>query len=427
MSLNWSTVKSLAIPVGGTARDVKRVSIGGAVVWEKPSPLPYDAEVEYLESTGTQWIDTGVVYQNNYDIDCNFACSATGSASRFVFGVYGNGLNRQVAANTISNWHTASANLYLYKGSLHTGVANNAVNNIRLRGMQWNYNGTDYDSPWTFDASEGKTMYLFAANNLGTASYFFTGRIYSFKIWDANGTLVRDFIPVRKGTVGYLYDRVSGRLSGNAGTGAFGYGQDVVHVEYLESHGTEWIDTGLLMGINNYLAGVDAEIDASFSSTPNVGQAIFKNKTCYFFLGVNASGKYYSGMRKEYAASNISNDGARHTFNLSSATNSFSIDGNVVTQHSDQNPTADWPSNILLFAVSNQFDSPSYYASMRCYGCDFRYSNSPVRKFAPVRVGTDATSWEGAMMDTLTRRIYRNAGTGAFTYGADLPYPIGGN
>lgn len=24
----------------------------------------------------------------------------------------------------------------------------------------------------------------------------------------------------------------------------------------------------------------------------------------------------------------------------------------------------------------------------------------------------------------LTRRVYRNAGTGAFTYGNDLPYPI---
>lgn len=35
MSLNWTNVKSLAIPVGGTARDVKRVSIGGVTVWEK--------------------------------------------------------------------------------------------------------------------------------------------------------------------------------------------------------------------------------------------------------------------------------------------------------------------------------------------------------------------------------------------------------
>lgn len=45
--------------------------------------------------------------------------------------------------------------------------------------------------------------------------------------------------------------------------------------------------------------------------------------------------------------------------------------------------------------------------------------DSLVRKFRPVRVGT-----EGALIDTLTRRIYRNAGTGAFTYGNDLKYPI---
>lgn len=417
-------------PVMVTPLELPSKKDGGAALEFKPSNVgvlmmvknrDYDAEVEYLESTGTQWIDTGVVYQNNYNIDCNFACSVTGTASRFIFGVYGSGFNRQVAASTYSNWSTASAGLYLYKGSLHTGVANNAVNNVRLRGMQWNYNGTDYDSPWTFNATEGLTMYLFAGNYVGTASYFFTGRIYSFKIWDANGVLVRDYIPVRVGTVGYLYDRVSGQLYGNAGTGAFIVGPDIVPVEYIESHGTEYIDTGLLMNINNYQAGVDAEIDASFSSMPYVGQAIFKNKTCYFFLGVNASGKYYSGMRKEYAASNISNDGARHTFNLSSATNQFSIDGIVVTHHSDQNPTVDEPSNILLFAVSNPSTSPSYYASMRCYGCVFKYSNSPVRKFTPVRVGT-----EGAMMDTLTRSIYRNAGSGSFSYGSDLPYPIGG-
>ena len=47
-------------------------------------------------------------------------------------------------------------------------------------------------------------------------------------------------------------------------------------------------------------------------------------------------------------------------------------------------------------------------------------NSDPLRKFAPVRVGSGST-WEGAMMDTLTRRIYRNAGTGAFSYGNDLP------
>ena len=38
----------------------------------------------------------------------------------------------------------------------------------------------------------------------------------------------RNLIPVRKGTVGYLYDKVSGQLFGNANsTGAFTLGPDV--------------------------------------------------------------------------------------------------------------------------------------------------------------------------------------------------------
>ena len=54
-------------------------------------------------------------------------------------------------------------------------------------------------------------------------------QIYGCKLW--NGiTLVRDFIPVRVGSgssaVGYLYDRVSGELFGNAGTGEFLIGPD---------------------------------------------------------------------------------------------------------------------------------------------------------------------------------------------------------
>ena len=50
-------------------------------------------------------------------------------------------------------------------------------------------------------------------------------RIYSWSVREGNA-LVRDFIPVRKGTVGYLYDRVSGKLFGNAGTGDFVVGLD---------------------------------------------------------------------------------------------------------------------------------------------------------------------------------------------------------
>jgi hypothetical protein len=46
-------------------------------------------------------------------------------------------------------------------------------------------------------------------------------------MWDADDNLMADFIPVRVGDVGYMYDRVSGQLFGNAGTGEFVLGTDL--------------------------------------------------------------------------------------------------------------------------------------------------------------------------------------------------------
>ena len=43
-----------------------------------------------------------------------------------------------------------------------------------------------------------------------------------------NGSeLVRDMISVRVGTTGYMYDKVSGELFGNVGSGSFGLGNDI--------------------------------------------------------------------------------------------------------------------------------------------------------------------------------------------------------
>jgi hypothetical protein len=42
-----------------------------------------------------------------------------------------------------------------------------------------------------------------------------------------NGVCVFDAIPVRVGNVGYMYDKISGQLFGNAGTGDFILGNDI--------------------------------------------------------------------------------------------------------------------------------------------------------------------------------------------------------
>ena len=58
--------------------------------------------------------------------------------------------------------------------------------------------------------------------------------LYYMKIGDL------DLIPVRKGNIGYLYDKVSGKLFANQGTGTFTLGPDKYdsEVQYIESTGT---------------------------------------------------------------------------------------------------------------------------------------------------------------------------------------------
>ena len=242
------------------------------------------------------------------------------------------------------------------------------------------------------------------------------------QVYDASGGLLLDFIPVRVGTVGYLYDRVSGKLFGNAGTGDFVLGPDIVPVEYIESHGTEWIDTGITADGNTV-----AEFAFAMTNTANAYATIFgarsgwKDRGFVLFRDTSTSGCAsfsvgVQGLTSTYSlrttAWHTVRIGRRWTFD------DYSGDfGNVGTFTT--------PTTLKLFGCHwTGGAGVQSAASMQCNYLRIYPDGTIARSFRPVRVGTDATSWEGAMMDVLTRRIYRNAGTGAFTYGNDLKYPI---
>jgi hypothetical protein len=59
------------------------------------------------------------------------------------------------------------------------------------------------------------------AYGYGTKRYF-----KKFKLLDSKNIPKLDLIPVRVGNVGYMYDKVSGKLFGNVGTGSFILGPD---------------------------------------------------------------------------------------------------------------------------------------------------------------------------------------------------------
>ena len=70
-------------------------------------------------------------------------------------------------------------------------------------------------------ANSTTNMFLLALNDVGTAGYFLSAKLYSCQIYDGD-TLVRDFIPIKTTTNIYgLWDKVNRIFYSNAGTGTF--------------------------------------------------------------------------------------------------------------------------------------------------------------------------------------------------------------
>ena len=189
--------------------------------------LPYDAEVEYLESTGTQWIDTRANANSNLSVEIKMAnvgtpwnnVNPTGAVlseplcrhhinfpTDYVVTYY---FGKNDACRIKSKYMPADAEIFTFK-----------VDAISKKFMLGTVIGTFPND--TFDT--GLSYWLFGRNGT-TPPSIGSLRIYSAKLWDGN-ILARDFIPVRftneRGeTEGAMYDRVSGQLFHNAGTGAF--------------------------------------------------------------------------------------------------------------------------------------------------------------------------------------------------------------
>ena len=196
-------------------------------------PVGYQ-QVEYIESTGTQWIDTGLKMYNNSEIELCFSfdnipenCSIFGSR----------------LSGTTNNFEIASSlpnfPLYLDFGSYYTSRAsyNNAVINTKyictisksLRAiydenrtlLTRNTNLISADNVTPYNARIFDTVGGFSANKL-------KGKVYYCKIWE-NGVLVRNMIPCKNpSNVVGMYDTVNKVFYTNAGTGTFTAGAEIV-------------------------------------------------------------------------------------------------------------------------------------------------------------------------------------------------------
>jgi hypothetical protein len=233
--VNFAGVKSITIPEG----DVRSIALGGVTVWQKPNPLPYDAEVEYVESTGTQYVDTGVLVDptvHSFLLDCSFEGAFQNTNSVAFIDARDTNANNPIKVVTLNFGGNANQNkTVLCWFENQGGQRNSFAQNFALERGALSYsngvvtrNGISISVPTSSGLRE-RTLLLcarrYADNSTITAFGAYHVRVYGFTI-SSGSTLVRDFVPVRVGSVGYLFDRVSGQLFGNSGTGDFVCGPD---------------------------------------------------------------------------------------------------------------------------------------------------------------------------------------------------------
>lgn len=264
--------------------------LGAQWLFSAPEPvkpaLPYDAEVEYLESTGTQWIDTGYYpdpVNFGVEIDSIFINDLPGTrsangcwgpnwgGSNFIFSINGNFLGR--LGCIYRNWRADQNNLIgivrqygvrsvVRAETLRDGTASSHTVRLTQDGVS-----TDYEFNDVYPQKATATFIVFAIR--GGSSGFRPVEnahfiLYGLKILEF-GNVVMDFIPVRftnelGQSEGAMYDRVSGRLFRNQGTGAFLYGADVYRVPSTIG---QYVRNGLVAmwdGIEN--AGVGMRCDS---------------------------------------------------------------------------------------------------------------------------------------------------------------------
>ena len=185
--------------------------------------LPYDAEVEWLEGTGKQYISTMMIPTR-----VHVGLKPIGPASPYHANAYF-GVNNSFSRTT-----------GLFSETKDTLKAVNYYRNIVEFSALWGeFHSVCFDRDTV--SVDGETKALV------TDFYYIEGGIKSFglfdfpqkntdsnpksaisycKMWDKEDRLMADFIPVRVGDVGYMFDRVSGELLGNNGTGSFIIGPD---------------------------------------------------------------------------------------------------------------------------------------------------------------------------------------------------------
>lgn len=390
--------------------------------------------VEYIESSGTQYIDTGVPASATLKTLCDMSTTTGG----YPFGV-------TPAQN--AKYYGAAVHVNNHGIQSYFGTTNNytTVENIWTQGQRFviiandnykfykdNTQIADYATGTTKEFDSSLPITIFALNGLYLSSRI-TMKLYGFKMYD-NGTLIRDFIPViNQDNVACLYEQIEGKFYYNKGTGAFSAGSTTgspvvigdkarkiikgyagkltfyTPVEYIESTGTQYIDTAV-----HPSADIQCVFDFQITDT-SVRAAItggWQSNSGMLF-GINNGNFQFAFGTSAWAGNTLAADTNRHIVYMNDENGDGKLDNTVLASHSDVVSLNNSSKNIFICAADG-YGYPSGFTAIKVYFYKIYENGTLIRDFIPVKNQDNVA----CLYDLVEGKFYYNKGTGTFIAGS---------
>ena len=370
-------------------------------------------ELDYIQSTGSQCIDTGIYYADELHFDLKFSDYTSGVSAGGIFGTEGwmFSLTRWGSPTKLI-WCVEQKKFYSYNSfsPYKTYTVQCGKEFMTINGIE-----TIYQASSGIYGTQNITLFK---SNTGYASV----KLYYFKIYDGDD-IVRNYIPCYRNydkAVG-LYDLVTERFYCNSTETNFerettpasdGLPDAYQQVEYIESTGTQYIDT-------NFVPNQDTGIEIKFSSNNYADESLFV---------------YGSGNSCDDAAFELYPWGNRLQFNYGTSDlfSDIEFDSNsIITAYQKKTQVGyfvDGVSTYLETHPANSFTSPyTLYllalhradlgvstTEVKLYGCKIWDNGNLVRDYIPCYRKTDNTA---GLYDKINNSFYTNQGTGTFNVG----------
>ena len=332
-------------------------------------------ELEYIQSSGTQYIETGISAKNITKAVIDFQyITVDSSRENQMMSVWVDDSNHMQCGLTGTTFLTG-------RGTTFSQTSNMTA---RTTGTSVPIGNPDMLIP------------LFA-QRASAVDRWSIAKLYSCKMYN-NSTIVRDFIPAKRVSDGKcgLWDKVNFKFYTDESGGNFTAGAEKTaiaaigtSIEYLEATGTQYINTNILASdISKVIT--DFQFTETVADTESQIMAVWIDSNNCMQAGTNGT-----------------------TFMPNDRGTTYSQSSNVLARTIATSTPVGTPNYAIYLFGQNQAGTLYWPSKAKIYSCQIYKNNVLVRDFIPIKTTTNIYG----LWDKVNKIFYSNAGTGTFTGG----------